>query len=64
MRDRVIVIAERDTNIRHLAARTLRRHGYAVVEAATAKAALAAIRQSSPGLLILDLSLPPTGGAV
>jgi DNA-binding response OmpR family regulator len=45
----VLVLAEDDDDIRMLAARILRRAGFAVIEAADGNAALAAVREHRAG---------------
>ena len=57
-----ILIVDDDLAIRRLLARTLDRAGYAVVEAADARAALASRDIDKPDLVLLDLGLPDRDG--
>lgn len=57
-----ILIVEDDSAIRRLLRAALDRSGYAVVEAATARAALAAIDIDKPDVVLLDLGLPDRDG--
>ncbi len=57
-----ILVVDDDAAIRRLLARTLDRAGYAVVEAADARAALNALAIDHPDLVLLDLGLPDRDG--
>lgn len=57
-----ILVVDDDLAIRRLLARTLDRAGYVVVEAADARAALAARDIDKPDLILLDLGLPDRDG--
>ena len=57
-----VLIVDDDLAIRRLLARTLDRAGYDVVEAADARAALAARDIDKPDLVLLDLGLPDRDG--
>ena len=57
-----ILVVDDDAAIRRLLARTLDRAGYAVVEAADARAALAALAIDKPNLVLLDLGLSDRDG--
>jgi CheY-like chemotaxis protein len=58
----VLVLAEDDDDIRMLAARILRRAGFAVIEAADGNAALAAVREHRPEALVSDIDMPHLSG--
>lgn len=59
----VILLVEDDEGLRPILAGHLRRHGYSVVEAATAEAATAALAGGAdPALVILDVNLPGETG--
>jgi len=59
----VVLIAEDDDAIRNAMRRTLRRAGYAVVEARNGRDALALLNKKlSVDLLIADLQMPHVGG--
>ena len=57
-----LLVVDDDPAIRRLLARTLDRAGYAIVEAADARAALAALGIDKPDLILLDLGLPDRDG--
>ncbi len=57
-----LLVVDDDLAIRRLLVRTLDRAGYAVVEAADARAALAARDIDKPDLVLLDLGLPDRDG--
>ena len=57
-----VLIVDDDLAIRRLLARTLDRAGYDIVEAADARAALAARDIDKPDLVLLDLGLPDRDG--
>jgi two-component system response regulator MprA len=58
----VILVVDDDAAIRRMLERTLNAEGYEVAGAAGGGSALAAIEQSSPDLLVLDLGLPDLDG--
>jgi len=57
-----ILVVEDDSDARSLLAATLRRAGFAVLEAASGEAALTAIEDEDIGLVILDVGLPGISG--
>ena len=57
-----VLIIDDEPQIRRLLRGTLERAGYAVVEAESARAALAAIAVSDPTAILLDLGLPDRDG--
>ncbi|MBC7986747.1 MAG: response regulator [Sphingomonadaceae bacterium] len=57
-----ILIVDDEPQIRTLLRATLTRAGYAVVEAASARACLAAVSIDRPDLVLLDLGLPDRDG--
>lgn len=57
-----ILIVDDEANIRLMMRTALRTDGYEVIEAADGRAALAAIEQQSPDLVVLDLSMPVLDG--
>jgi two-component system KDP operon response regulator KdpE len=57
-----ILVVDDEPAIRRLLKTSLTTHGYDVSEAAGGKAALAAIRQQRPELIVLDLGLPDIDG--
>jgi len=59
---RTILIVDDEAQIRVLLRTTLVRAGYGVVEAGTARAALAAIDIDKPDIVLLDLGLPDRDG--
>jgi len=60
---RPILMVEDDESLRRIVARHLRGLGYEVVEAASAEAAEAELRQGvRPGVVVLDLNLPGDTG--
>lgn len=60
---RAILMVEDDESLRRIVARHLRGLGYEVVEAASAEAAEAELRQGvRPGVVVLDLNLPGDTG--
>ncbi|GIE30610.1 hypothetical protein Ait01nite_036550 [Actinoplanes italicus] len=58
----VLVLAEDDDDIRMLAARILRRADFTVIEAADGNAALAAVREHRPAILVSDIDMPHLSG--
>jgi len=62
MKPRLILIVDDETQIRVLLRATLVRSGYAVVEAATARAALTSLDIDKPEAVLLDLGLPDRDG--
>lgn len=59
---KTILIADDEPNIRQLVAFTLRRRGYAVLEAEDGTTALELIRDQSPDLAVLDVMMPGLTG--
>jgi two-component system response regulator MprA len=57
-----ILVAEDDRAVRESLVRALQLEGYTVVAAANGAEALEAIRQSTPGVLLLDVSMPVVDG--
>ncbi|MDB5294609.1 MAG: luxQ 1, partial [Phycisphaerales bacterium] len=57
-----VLVVDDDANHRAMQRRALERAGYPVAEAADGEAALAAIRQSPPRAIVLDLLMPGTDG--
>ncbi|TRW17940.1 response regulator [Glacieibacterium frigidum] len=62
MKPRTILVVDDETQIRVLLRATLVRAGYGVVEAATARAALASLDIDKPEAVLLDLGLPDRDG--
>ena len=62
MKARKILVVDDEAQIRVLLRTTLVRAGYAVVEAGTARAALAAVDIDKPDAVLLDLGLPDRDG--
>lgn len=58
---RILLVEDNEENSR-LATKILRHAGYEVILAETADAALAAVRQTEFGLVLLDISLPEKDG--
>lgn len=58
----LVLIIDDDAAIRRLLRQTLERAGYTVVDAADARAALAAVEHHSPDAVLLDLGLPGRDG--
>jgi CheY-like chemotaxis protein len=58
----VLVLAEDDDDIRMLAARILRRAGFAVIEVSDGNAALVAVREHRPAALVSDIDMPHLSG--
>ncbi|TXH05109.1 MAG: response regulator transcription factor [Nevskiaceae bacterium] len=57
-----ILVVDDEPPIRRLLRTTLQAHDYEIVEAATAAAALTALRSTPPDVVILDLGLPDRDG--
>lgn len=62
MKPRTILVVDDEVQIRVLLRTTLVRAGYGVVEAGTARAALAAVDIDKPEAVLLDLGLPDRDG--
>ena len=62
MKPRTILVVDDEAQIRVLLRATLTRAGYGVVEAGTARAALAAVDIDKPDVVLLDLGLPDRDG--
>ena len=58
----MIVVAEDHADIRYVLKRSLERAGHVVVEAADGVAALAAIREHMPELVVTDVDMPHMTG--
>jgi DNA-binding response OmpR family regulator len=58
----VVVVAEDDEDILRLVATRLGRDGYEVVQTRDGAAALAAVREREPALVLLDVSMPALDG--
>jgi len=61
-RDLPILVVEDDTGLRELMRRTLEREGYAVIEAENGRVALERLRETAPGVILLDLMMPEMDG--
>ena len=57
-----ILVVDDDTKILNLVRAYLEREGYAVITASDGRAALAAVRESHPRLVVLDIMLPELDG--
>src|SRR2546428_9706956 len=57
-----ILVVDDDSKIDQLVRAYLEREGYPVVTAGDGRAALAAVEQHAPGLIVLDLMLPAVDG--
>lgn len=55
-----VMVVEDDASLAHLVADYLTAHGYAVMTAVNGELAVAALSQSIPDLVVLDLELPGT----
>jgi CheY-like chemotaxis protein len=61
-RDLPVLVVDDDPALRELIRRILEREGYRVAEAENGRAALARIRETPPGLILLDLMMPEMDG--
>ena len=61
-RDLPVLVVDDDPDFRELARRLLEREGYAVIEAVDGRAALARLRDATPGVILLDLMMPEMDG--
>ncbi len=61
-RDLPVLVVDDDPDFRELARRLLEREGYAVIEADDGRAALARLRDATPGVILLDLMMPEMDG--
>jgi CheY-like chemotaxis protein len=61
-RDRPILVVDDDPGLRELVRRILEREGYEVVEAENGRVALERLRESVPGVILLDLMMPELDG--
>ncbi len=60
--DLPVLVVDDDPDFRELARRMLEREGYAVIEADNGRAALDRLRESVPGVVLLDLMMPEMDG--
>ena len=58
-----VLVVDDEAVVRSLLRRALERRGYQVLEASNGQAGLRAIRESSPDLVVLDMSMPDLDGA-
>jgi DNA-binding response OmpR family regulator len=58
MPDRTVLVVEDDPSIRKLLTLTLKRDGYASMEATSVSSAMDAVRRQKPDLVLLDVNLP------
>ncbi|GAA4609676.1 CheY-like chemotaxis protein [Actinoplanes octamycinicus] len=58
----LIVVAEDDSDVRAVTSRVLQRAGHTVVAAADGAAALQAVRQHRPQLVVSDIDMPRMSG--
>jgi PAS domain S-box-containing protein len=61
-RDLPVLVVDDDPALRELIRRILEREGYRVADAENGRAALARIRETPPGLILLDLMMPEMDG--
>ena len=61
-RDLPVLVVDDDPDFRDLARRMLEREGYTVVEANNGRAALDRLRETVPGVVLLDLMMPEMDG--
>jgi GAF domain-containing protein/CheY-like chemotaxis protein len=61
-RDLAVLVVEDDAGLRALLRRILEREGYGVAEAENGRVALERVRQSVPGVILLDLMMPEMDG--
>ena len=61
-RDLPVLVVDDDPDFRDLARRMLEREGYTVVEAENGRAALDRLRDTVPGVVLLDLMMPEMDG--
>lgn len=57
-----ILVVDDDDDVREVLTRYLKRRGYVVETAADGEQALAAVRQTDPDLMLLDIYLPKMSG--
>jgi len=57
-----ILVVDDDEQVREVFKRTLESHGHQVVEAGDGRAAVAAYREKSPDLVVLDIIMPEQDG--
>jgi PAS domain S-box-containing protein len=58
-----VLVVDDEAVVRSLLRRSLERRGYQVLEASNGQAGLGAIREGSPDLVVLDMSMPEMDGA-
>jgi hypothetical protein len=61
-RDLPVLVVDDDADFRELARRMLEREGYTMVEADNGRAALDRLRETTPGVVLLDLMMPEMDG--
>jgi GAF domain-containing protein/DNA-binding response OmpR family regulator/anti-sigma regulatory factor (Ser/Thr protein kinase) len=61
-RDLPALVVDDDADLRQLVRRILEREGYAVLEAENGRVALERARETPPGLVVLDLTMPEMDG--
>jgi GAF domain-containing protein/DNA-binding response OmpR family regulator len=61
-RDLPVLVVDDDADFRDLTRRMLEREGYTVVEAVNGRAALDRLRDTAPGVILLDLMMPEMDG--
>jgi two-component system, OmpR family, response regulator len=57
-----VLVVDDEENIAYVVAAALRLNGFAVTTAATGRAALAAVAEESPAIIVLDIMLPDLDG--
>jgi len=61
-RDLPVLVVDDDADLRHLLRRALERDGFAVMEAENGLVALDQVRETPPGVVLLDLLMPEMDG--
>jgi CheY-like chemotaxis protein len=62
VRPGLILVVDDDPGIRRFVAEALRDEGYLVIEAGDGRAALSAVHEDRPGLILLDMTMPVMDG--